>query len=78
MARKIRLFLLVAFLLVGTTSMLSGPRYETEFEYYTDATYTEVCGWKYVMCDGIYREGCQTEWYVTYPLGECPDYDWPW
>lgn len=74
MAKKIRLFTLVAFLLLGTTSLMSGPSYSTFFEYYTDDTYSEMCGWKYVGCTGIDREGCVTDFVLVYPEGECP----PW
>ena len=71
MARKLRLLIIAALSLLGTTSVTSGPRYSSSFEYYTDATYTEMCGWKYVGCSFIDREGCVTEYVIVYPEGEC-------
>jgi hypothetical protein len=71
MAKNIRVLSLLVLLLLGATSLISGPRYSSSFEYYTDATYTEMCGWKYVACSYIHREGCVTEFVIVYPEGEC-------
>ena len=39
MTRRIRVFLLLALLLVGGGSLLAMPDHEVFFEYYTDATW---------------------------------------
>ena len=45
MTRRIRVFLLLALLLVGGGSLLGDARLmRCSWEYYTDATYTELCG----------------------------------
>ena len=71
MTRRIRVFLLLALLLVGGGSLLAMPDHEVFFEYYTDATYSELCGERWVLCYGIYSLGCRTSYVVIYDGDDC-------
>jgi hypothetical protein len=71
MAKHVRVIGLLVLLLVGGASLMAMPDHEVYFEYYTDGTYAEMCGEKYVTCHGIYRFGCQTQWYVAYDGDDC-------
>jgi len=72
MARKIRIASLVLLLVTGVSQLLALPPHEVEFDYYADATYTgDYCGYKFVTCSGIYRYGCQTQWYDVFDGDDC-------
>ncbi|MEO8380486.1 MAG: hypothetical protein ABI779_12545 [Acidobacteriota bacterium] len=72
MAKKIRLMGLVVLLLVGATSLVAMPDHEVYTEFYTDGTYAVECGYRWVTCHGIIREGCQNTGYsVTYDGDDC-------
>jgi hypothetical protein len=68
---RIRIAGLALLVLLGVSSLMAMPDHETEFDYYTDATKTVECGYKFVTCHGIIRSGCQTQWYDFYDLGDC-------
>jgi hypothetical protein len=65
MTRRIRVFLLLALLILGATSLVAFPQ-DVRYEYYTDATYSILCGER-IRCDGfIWTWGCVTRYYVWY------------
>ena len=55
----------------NSASLFAMPDHEVFFEYYTDNTYTELCGEKYVTCYGIYGWGCRTVYVVVYDGDDC-------
>ena len=65
MAKRIRIFMLMALLVLGTTSIFANPDQEVYNDYYTDASLTTWCGYWYVTCGGIRKGGCQTEFVVV-------------
>jgi hypothetical protein len=65
MANRIRVIGLLLLLLVGVTSLMAMPDHEVYTTFYTDGTYATECGWRFVSCHGIYRDGCVTAYYVT-------------
>lgn len=71
MANRIRIIGLLLLLLVGATSLMAMPDHEVYITYYTDATYTEECGYKWVLCYGIFRDGCVTAYYVAEDGPDC-------
>jgi hypothetical protein len=43
------------------------PGSSVEIEYYTNATYTVQCGYKYISCNGqTFRSGCITSFKISY------------
>ncbi|HET8775750.1 MAG TPA: hypothetical protein VFP80_18275 [Thermoanaerobaculia bacterium] len=60
MARRIRTLLLLALVLLGTTSLFALPDHEIYFEYYKDDTYQTLVGERLITCFGIYQWGVQT------------------
>lgn len=64
MTKRIRIALLLVLLLAGTTSLLANPDYEVYVTYYTDATYTTMCGYKWALCWGIVHNGCVTPYWT--------------
>ena len=72
MARRMRMLGLLVLLLVGASSLLAMPDHEVYTEFYTDGTYSVQCGYRWVTCYGIIREGCQNTGYsVTYDGDDC-------
>lgn len=65
MANRIRAVGLLVLLVLGATSLIAQPEYETFIYFYTDATYTTRCGYHYLGCQGSWYSGCQTEWEIT-------------
>jgi hypothetical protein len=51
---------------IPTTTMAARPKQEINYDYYTDATYTTVCGTTVIACNGVkYRNGCVTPYYTV-------------
>ncbi|HYH08938.1 MAG TPA: hypothetical protein VEK11_17935 [Thermoanaerobaculia bacterium] len=71
MRKRIRMFVLLALVLVGATSMMALPDHEIEYTYYTDASKTEECGWRIISCSGVYSGGCRTAFYTIYHGMDC-------
>jgi hypothetical protein len=72
MAKRIRLIGLLLLLVLGASSLLAMPDHEVYTEFYPDGTYGEPCGYRWVTCHGIIREGCQNTGYsVTYDGDDC-------
>jgi hypothetical protein len=66
--KRFRLVLLLSLLVASiTTVAYSLPSHSSETDYYSDGTFTEQVGVKFVTCNGpIYREGLTTEWWIQY------------
>src|SRR5262245_38124917 len=66
------LFFSVLILLVGSLAVIPAayacPPSDIEYTYYTDASKTEQCGWKYITCYcSTTSNGCVTPYYdITY------------
>jgi hypothetical protein len=71
MTRRIRVFLLLALLLAGGGSLVALPPHEAYWEYYTNATYTELCGERWMTCWGIQSWGCRTNYYIYWQGDDC-------
>jgi hypothetical protein len=71
MVKRIRIMALLVMLLVGVTTLTALPDHEVYTEFYTDATYSDMCGYRWVTCGGIIRSGCQTVYSVTYDGDDC-------
>ena len=71
MTRRIRVLMLLALLVLGATSLVAAPDHEIYIEYYTDGTYTDLCGERYILCTGIYQWGCRTAYYLVWDGMEC-------
>lgn len=74
--------------LIFTTSFGSGrlscinsadarPCHEVEHNYYADATWNEIIGYRFVTCSGVYTYGTVTQYVVSYDGGDCGCDD-PW
>jgi hypothetical protein len=66
--KRFRLVLMLSLLVASiTTVAYSLPSHSSETDYYSDDTFTEQVGVKYVTCNGpIYREGETTSWWIQY------------
>jgi hypothetical protein len=54
------------------------PCHEVEHNYYADATYGEIVGYRFVYCSGVYTYGTVTQYVVSYDGGDCGCWDnWP-
>jgi hypothetical protein len=72
MARRIRLVVLAALLIVGTVTLVAAPDHAFYVTYYTDGTYTVECGYWYYTCFGSpQRSGCRTAFYIYEDWGDC-------
>ena len=72
MTRRIRVWMLLALLVLGATSLVALPPNEVITEYYTDASKTELCGEKILWCNGYtYSWGCVTSYWVRYAGEDC-------
>lgn len=66
MTRQTRIWILLALLVVGTTSLLALPPNEVWWEYY-DSSYTNLVGERALFCNGQrWSWGIQTAYYYTY------------
>lgn len=66
MTRQIRVWVLLALVAIGGTSLFALPPNEVWWEYY-DSTYTNLVGEKALFCNGQrYSWGIQTSYYYTY------------
>jgi len=65
-------FILVVGSLVVIPDSHACPPSDIEYTYYTDASKTVQCGWKYITCYcSVTSSGCVTSFYdITY--WECP------
>ncbi len=67
MTRKIRIWMLLALLAVGATSLFALPPNEVDWEYYTDASKTVLCGEKILFCNGhVWKWGTATPYYYSW------------
>jgi hypothetical protein len=67
MTRKIRIWVLLALLVVGATSLFALPPNEVTWEYYSDSSFSTLCGEKILFCSGyVWKWGCQTSYYYTW------------
>ena len=72
MAKRVRLFVLFVMLMVGATSVFALPDHEIEIDYYTDATLTEWCGYRYYLCGASWAVGgCQTTHLTRWDGPDC-------
>lgn len=71
MTRRIRILLLLVLLVVGVSSLVAAPAQETWWEYYTDSTYTELCGEKWNLCGYVGGYGCRTSYVIVYSGEPC-------
>lgn len=69
----------------GKTQEVSAmPCHEVEHNYYSDATYTNQVGWKYLTCHGTYSWGIITQYDDVLDgeccgcCGYCPEFCDPW
>jgi hypothetical protein len=51
------------------------PCHEVEHNYYSDATYSTIVGYRFVTCSGVYTYGTVTTFVVSYDGGDCGCYD---
>lgn len=66
MNRRIRIWVLLALLAVGGTSLLALPPNEVTWEYY-DSTYTNLVGERILFCSGQWWQwGVRTSYYYTW------------
>jgi hypothetical protein len=56
---------------VGVGSIAASPTEEKEFWYYTDASKTDNCGYRFQFCSGSRWYGCETAYVDEYVLGSC-------
>jgi hypothetical protein len=55
---------LAVSLIVTAPESFACPPTDIEYDYYTDATKTVQCGWKYITCScSVTSSGCQTSYY---------------
>lgn len=83
--RLIFLFVLVMALVLSTTfgtkrfscidSAGALPCHEVEHNYYSDATYSTIVGYRFVYCSGVYTYGTVTQYVVSYDGGDCGCWD---
>jgi hypothetical protein len=64
------LILAVAVALSPVRQASSQPCYEVEHEYYSDATYTNQVGYKYIYCGGTHSWGYVTQYKIVI-TGDC-------
>ena len=67
MTRRIRIWVLLGLLVVGGSSLLALPPNEVTWEYYSDATFTELVGERILFCSGQWWSwGVRTSYYYTW------------
>jgi hypothetical protein len=71
MTRRIRIWLLLALVVLGGASLFALPPHEIYWEYYTDASKTELCGEKWNICGSVGGYGCRTAYYIVYQGSDC-------
>jgi hypothetical protein len=66
--KRFRLALMLSLLVASiTTVAYSLPSNSSETYYYSDGTFTEEVGYRYVTCNGpIYRGGVTSQWWIQY------------
>jgi hypothetical protein len=66
------LCLLLVVLFIDLVPAQAGDGYEKYIEWYSDASKTEVVGWRHMYCNGgMESEGYQTSYRETWFLEEC-------
>jgi hypothetical protein len=66
MTRNIRIWVLLALLAVGATSLFALPPNEVNWEYY-DSTYTNLVGERILFCNGqTWSWGVRTSYYYVW------------
>jgi uncharacterized protein (DUF427 family) len=64
LVRLLLAVLVVACSLVAVPESYACPTTDIEYTYYTDASKTVVCGWKYITCYcSVTSSGCKTSYY---------------
>jgi len=77
--KVLRVLIAVVLLTFGAAQAFANHGYQFERDYYTDATYTEVCGGALVFCDGGTYWGCyDSPYYIEWPFGETCESHQPW
>jgi hypothetical protein len=72
MDRGIRVLMLLALIVLGTTSLVALPPNEVITEYYTSAAKTELCGERILFCNGsTWSWGCVTSYWIRYAGEDC-------
>jgi hypothetical protein len=68
MTKRVRIAVMMLLLILGATSLMATD--EGLFvEFYTDESYTQMCGYNYLRCDGTFvRGGCRTLYSIDYPI----------
>ena len=67
MTRQMRIWVLLALVALGTTSLLALPPNEVYWEYYSDYTYTNLVGERILFCSGqTWQWGVRTSYYYTW------------
>ena len=71
MTRRVRVWILLALLAVGGVSLLATPHHETYWEYYTDSSYSTLCGEKWVLCTGVVSWGVPSQYHIISQGPDC-------
>ncbi|HZI19955.1 MAG TPA: hypothetical protein VEY09_15330 [Pyrinomonadaceae bacterium] len=64
-----------ASVLVPCRGVFARPCYEVEHQYFSDATYSEQVGTRFVTCNGVYTFGQVTQYVVSLQGGDCGCWD---
>lgn len=71
MTGRIRVLLLLALVVLGTLSLVAQPTHEIYWQYFTDDTYSELCGEKWNLCGWIDGYGCRTSYVIVHQGDPC-------
>lgn len=72
MIKGLRIAVLCLLLAAGATSLFAAPDHEIMHEFYTDDTYTDMCGWWYYNCYGQWQKvGCVTSYVISWDGHDC-------
>lgn len=68
--------LFIAALFLPFDRVQAGDGYEKYIEWYSDASKTDVVGWRHQKCDGVWEsDGYQTSYRQQWLMEECVE-DW--
>lgn len=72
------LLTLTAFTLFGDKKTFARPCHEVEHDYYSDDTWSEIVGYKFIYCNGTTTIGTVTQYDFVIDgdscCGNCPDW----
>lgn len=63
--------LVAALVIVSVKPASAQPCQQFTRDFYTDDTYTVICGERYVTCNAEQNQGCVTAYYITNYEGCC-------